>query len=261
MQKLFIKNRQGQKISVVVEKSPNQKGLAFVMHGLGGFKEAEHLRTFGDAFKERNFTVVSFDTTNTFGESDGQYENATVTSYYQDLEDVIKWAKTQEWYQEPFALCGHSLGGICTALYAEKYPEKVLALAPISTVVSGQLSVEAHKRHEPEDFEKWGKTGWREKPSRSLPGVIKRLPWSHMTDRLKYDLLPEVKKLTMPVLLIVGENDTSTPSDHVKILYDALPGPKEFHLIKNAPHTFKDPEHLKEIKKIFLTWLDKIEKK
>ncbi len=113
--------------------------------------------------------------------------------------------------------------GICTAFYAEKYPEKVLALAPISTVVSGKLSVEAHKRDGAEDFANWEKTGWKEEESRSKPGVMKRLPWSHIADRLKYDLLPNVSKLTMPVLLITGENDTSTPPDHVQILFEALP--------------------------------------
>ncbi|EKD32883.1 MAG: hypothetical protein ACD_76C00123G0003 [uncultured bacterium] len=258
MQKLFIKNRKGQNLSVIVEKSEKQKGLAFVMHGLGGFKEQDHIAAFANAFKEKGFTVIRFDTTNTLGESDGKYENATTTCYYEDLEDVIKWSQDQEWYQEPFALTGHSLGGICTALYAEKFHEKVLALAPVSTVVSGKLSIEAHKRYEPENFAEWEKTGWKVEESKSKPGVIKRLPWSHIADRLKYDLLPNASKLTMPILLITGENDISTPPDHVKILFDALPGPKEFHVINNAQHTFRDKEHLVEIKNLFLNWIDKI---
>lgn len=257
MEKLFIKNRKGENISVLVERSENQKGLAFVMHGLGGFKEQDHIAIFADAFKEREFTVVRFDTTNTLGESGGKYEDATITNYYEDLEDVIKWAQVQEWYQEPFALSGHSLGGICTALYAEKYPEKVLALAPISTVVSGKLSIEAHKRDHAEDLANWEKTGWREEKSRSKPGAMKRLPWSHIADRLKYDLIPSASKLNMPILLITGENDTSTPPDHVQILFEALPGPKEYYIIKNAPHTFRDKEHLAEIKDLFLDWIDK----
>lgn len=85
---------------------------------------------------------------------------------------------------------------------------------------------------------------------------MKRLPWSHIEDRLKYDLLPNASKLTMPVLLITGENDTSTPPDHVQILFEALPGPKEYRIIKNAPHTFRDTEHLREIKALFLEWID-----
>ena len=67
-----------------------------------------------------------------------------------------------------------------------------------------------------------------------------------MEDRLKYDLLPEAGKLKMPVLMIVGEKDESTPSDHMQKLYDVIPGKKEFHIIKGAPHTFREKEHLEE---------------
>ncbi|MBI3441275.1 MAG: hypothetical protein HY052_05670 [Proteobacteria bacterium] len=57
--------------------------------------------------------------------------------------------------------------------------------------------------------------------------------------------------------LIVGENDDSTPVSTIKILYDALPGPKELHVIKGALHTFRDLSHLKEIREIFLKWIDR----
>jgi pimeloyl-ACP methyl ester carboxylesterase len=211
-----------------------------------------------DAFQESGYTTIRFDTTNALGESDGDYADATTTNYYEDLDDVIRWAAGQGWYQEPFVLAGHSLGGLSTALFAERHPEKVKAVAPISTVVSGTLSVEVHKRFDSEGFSRWEKTGWVEEESRSKPGVIKRLKWSHIADRLLYDLLQEADKLTMPVLLIVGENDTSTPLEHQKILYDALPGPKELHVIKGSPHTFREQKHLEEIKQILKQWIAKL---
>lgn len=80
-----------------------------------------------------------------------------------------------------------------------------------------------------------------------------------MIDRLKYDLLPEVGNLRMPVFLIVGENDTSTPPEDQEILFEALPGKKELHIIKGAPHTFRRPEHLAEIKQLFNRWIAKLE--
>lgn len=252
MEKLKIQNRKGQRVVVVVEVHPEQKGLSFVMHGLGGFKEQPHIQTYAKTLKDNGYTVVTFDTTNTFGESDGKYEDATATNYYEDLEDVIEWTKTQEWYQEPFVLIGHSLGGICTAQYAERHPERVKAVAPTSTVVSGALSLTTY---DADELEAWKKTGWLAKPSISKPGVIKRLKWSHMEDRLRYDLLPDAHKLTMPVLLIVGENDENTPPEHQKLLFDAIPGPKELHVIKGAGHTFREQKHLEEIYQIFDHWL------
>ncbi len=255
MEKSSIKNRKGQNIVVLLEKSDNQKGLAFVMHGLSGNKEQPHIATFAQAFKEKGYTVVRFDTTNTFGESDGKYEDATVTSYFQDLEDVISWAKTQDWYQEPFYLAGHSLGGISVILYAQNHPHEAKGLAPISSLVSGKLSLTLHKNKDTAG--EWKRTGWKEEMSSSVPGRLKRLPWTHMEDRLKYDVLLEADKLTMPVLLIVGENDDRTPPEHQQMLYDKLPGAKEIHIIKDAPHTFVEQIQLEEIREIFRKWIDK----
>lgn len=256
MEKLFIQNRKGQKVVVVIDKSSEQKGLVFVMHGLTGNKEEVQLQTVRDAFLEKNFTVIRFDTTNTLGESDGDHADATVTNYYEDLEDVIGWAKGQAWFKTPFALVGHSLGGICTALYAEHFPNDVLVLAPLSTVVSGQLSIEAREKYHPGEIAEWKETGWEEWESESKPGFMKRLKWSHMEDRVKYNLLPEASKLTMPKLFVVGSEDQSTPPDHQKILYEAVPEPKEIHIIQGSPHTFTAPEHLAELKQIFENWID-----
>ena len=223
------------------------------MHGLGGFKEQPHIETFAESFFELDYTVIRFDTTNTFGESEGNYENATVTNYLEDLEDVIEWAKSQPFYQEPFCLCGHSLGGISTTLYSEKHPEQVKALAPISTVVSGKLH---HEEIPPNKLDKYEETGWKIAESKSKPGVIKKLNWHNFSpDLQKYDILTEAHKLTMPVLLIVGNLDIGPPFKHQEILYNHLSGLKEIHVIQGAAHTFRENEHLKEIKVIMLKWI------
>lgn len=250
--KLTIKNRRKQKIVVVLE-NPKGNNLAIVMHGLGGYKDQPHIRMFADAFKESGFIVLTFDTTNSFGESDGKYEDATITNYYEDLEDVIAWAKKQKWYMKPFFIAGHSLGGVCTAMYAQKHPEEIKGLAPISTFVSGKLSLQSPKSKN--EWKKWKKDGWHIYAGSS--GVIKRLPWSHYENRLKYDLIKSANKIKTPTLMIVGSEDTSTPMTHNKKLYSALKCQKEFHIIKGAPHTFKDKEHLDEIKKILKEWIGK----
>lgn len=251
--KQYIKNRKNQNISVLIEEYDNPKGLVFVMHGLGGTKEQPHIETFAKAFRDNNYTVVRFDTTNTFGESDGDYTDATVTNYFEDLEDVIEWSKTQYFYREPFILCGTSLGGICVSLYAQKYPEKIKALAPISTVVSGKLSFETYNK---EDLKTWEKTGW--KITFSSSGRELKIKYNHIIDRLKYDLLDKVDSLKMPVLMMVGDLDNSTPIKHQQILFDKLPGSKEFHIIPGAPHTFKEEGHLKQIYNYLNDWIKKI---
>jgi pimeloyl-ACP methyl ester carboxylesterase len=252
--KIFIQNRKGQKIVVVIEQVSEQKGLSFIMHGLGGYKEQKQLRKMAEAFLANSYTVITFDTTNTFGESDGSLDDATTTNYFEDLCDVIEWAKGQPWYQAPFCLSGHSLGGISTALYAEQHPELVKGLAPTGTVVSGKLSMEVNDK-----WKEWKRLGYNERVSTSRPWLKAKIKWSHMEDRLKYDLMPHVAKLTMPVLMIVGTEDESTPLMHQKILFDALPGKKEIHVIEGAKHTIREAAHLKLVHDYFDSWIKTLE--
>jgi pimeloyl-ACP methyl ester carboxylesterase len=258
--KTFINNRQEQKVSVVIEGGDDKKKLAFVMHGLGGSKDQEHIRAMVEAFLENDYKVVSFDATNSFGESDGNYEDSTVTKHTADLEDVISWAEKQNWYVEPFILCGHSMGGMAIAEFAEKHPEKVKALAPISTLVTGELSFEAHRQN-PErlgDPDQWKQAGIR--ISKSYDGTReKRLKWSHMEDRLTHDILKDVHKLMMPVLLAVGSKDDATPLDHHQILFNELPGLKELHVIEGALHSFYESHEREELKKIISKWVKKVD--
>lgn len=254
IQKISIQNKKNQKLVLVFEKVFNAKGLAFVAHGLSGTKEAKHIVAMAEAFREEGYSTIRFDTTNTFGESDGDYADATVTSHYKDLEDIIFWAKKQDFYQEPFFLTGHSLGGMTCALYAQTYPTEVKGLVPISTVVSGALSLETETYKAV--AEEWKTSGWREEKSYSRPGLIKRLKWSHMEDRLQYNLLDNVDLLQMPVLLVVGSEDKTTPFVHQQILYKALPGEKRLHVIDGAAHTIRGDVYLEELKRYITDWLD-----
>jgi len=256
-EKFKIKNRKGLEIVGVLSKPENPKGLAFTLHGLGGFKEQPHIMVHVNSLLEHNYIVVNFDATNSIGESEGKYEDATMQLHYEDLVDVIAWAKSQTWYQEPFVLVGHSLGGYAVARYAEDYPEEVKAVFPYAAVVAGELSYKATEMFEPEKLKEWKETGWKIEMSNSKPGVIKRLPWSFMEEWLKHDLRPNAGKLVMPVLFIVGDKDKLCRDQEV--LYNLVPGKKEMHIIPGAPHTFVEPEHLAQLRSIFDNWLKEID--
>jgi len=256
MEKIFIQNRRGLKIAVAVDKPESPVGLAFVMPGLAGFKEKTTTATQRRSFFDSHYISVSFDPTNSLGESGGDFADATTTNYYEDLEDVISWAAKQKWYQEPFVLCGHSLGGLCVALYAEKYPERVKALAPLATTISGNMLWAGKDQAE---LAEWKKNGFRVYVSGAKPGVVKNFKWSFMKDVLQYDILKEVKKLTMPVLLISGEFDKSEKLASQQLLFDRLPtAQKELHIIPGAPHTWREEKHLQASYDIISQWLKKI---
>lgn len=106
-------------------------------------------------------------------------------------------------------------------------------------------------------FQKWQATGWTERESVSQPGLIKRLPWSHMEERLNHDLMKDSDKLNIPVAILVGTKDESCPLEHQQIFFDKLNCEKDLYIVENAPHTFKSEHDLNELKKYLNLWLQK----
>lgn len=254
--KTSFTNRKEKRIVVQIDPETFTDKLVFIAHGLGGFKEQPQIQVFAEAFLESHFTVVRWDASSSIGESEGSTENATLTDYYEDFEDVIIWSKTQKWYREPFALAGHSLGSASAIIFAEKHPRKVRSLAPISAFLSGK-SYYVFKK---DDVREWKKRGFKLEESKSKPGVVKKLSWRLMEDLLQYSLFEYAKKLTMPVLLIVGSEDQGTPYKDQKKFFDNLASKqKKLHVIKGAPHTFYDRKHLFEIEEIMKKWIETTE--
>ena len=258
--KLKLQNRKRQNIVGLFTKPEGEiKGTCIIQHGYGGFKEQDHMKVMQDAFLESGFQTFNFDATNTYGESDGEYEKATLGLHHEDFEDVANWVQDQEWFIPPLAVIGHSMGGYAVARYAEDYADKVDYCLPIAPVVSGKLSFEAHKAQNPEELVKWEKTGWLEKESGSIPGLIKRFPWSSMQERLKHDLVPHAGNLTMPVFLYVGSRDSAIPPEHVQILFDAIPdGNKSMVIADGAPHTYRTREDLEYLGHSIKEWLCRV---
>jgi pimeloyl-ACP methyl ester carboxylesterase len=252
MERLILPNRHGEKIIGIIDTPPNPHGMAIIMHGLGGHKEEHVLKTMAHTFVAQGIVAVRFDTTKGLGESDGKYEDATTTNFIEDLEDVIEHAGNQPWFREPFYLAGHSLGGLATTVYAERHSNRVKALAPIATVISGELTAEVRG---PEYIEEWRRNGRRTEENPELPG----LKWKHMEDRLRYDVLPQARDLSMPILMIVGENDTHSPVPHQKVLFERITAPKELHIIQDAPHELDSPGQNDQIQTLFSSWISRVE--
>ena len=253
--KTSFKNRDGKKIVVLVENIEGKNGLVFIAHGLAGNKEETHIQTYANAFLLNDYKVIRWDATNTFGESEGSLFKATLSNYYTDFEDVIFWAKKQNWYQEPFVIVGHSLGSACNIIFTSKYPQKVKALAPTSAFISAQKYFEWLGKKVMGD---WELMGYREEESKSRPGLIKKLNWKLAEDMKEYELLDESKFITMPILLLSGEKDKITPPSIQQEFFTLIPSQKkELHIIKGAGHNFDTKEQLEEINKIMMDWAKK----
>lgn len=236
--KYEIKNRLGLKLVIQVDEPESPRGLVFIAHGQGGFKEQKHIEAFKDAFLKNDFRVVRFDATNALGESDGSMMNVTYDNYVADLEDVVGWAHSQSWFQRPFALCGHSMGAQSAVWYAEHHPDEVSLLAPMAPPVNYDLYITTENERE---LQEWKQKGYRILQSRSKPGVTKQIGWDVVRSLKKFDLLLLAHQLTMPVIDIVGEFDTPCPKEHQEALIDKIASDdKQLIVIPGLDHNYRN---------------------
>jgi esterase/lipase len=257
--KLFIKNRKKEKIAVIIEEPKNSIGLAFVMHGRSGFKEQKQVQILARACKKNKYTTIRFDTTRSRGESAGKVEDTTFTFFYQDLEDVIKWAQKQKFYQEPFILIGCSIGATAVLIYNIKNKKKVKALAPISVATTGDLLREKYVKHKSQELKEWKEKGYISRKSESKPGIIKINFYFYLdTIQKKYNLIDKIDKIKVPVLLVVGSKELPWNIKYNQKIYQKLKSSKELHIIENAPHTLRAKTHLKQLYEISNKWLKKL---
>lgn len=248
-------NRHGLKIVGDIHHPDNSKGLAFVQHGLMSARNRPHIKLLADALCNNNYMTITFDCTNSFGESDGPLRDARQTSYIEDLEDVISYIQKTPFYHEPFILTGHSMGGLSALYLAIKYTNTVKAAAALSSVLSGKLRLEAYERFEPQELQEWKEHGFLEREDRFNPGVKDILPWALMEDYMRYDVLADYAKINCPIFLAVGEDDLTSPVYQQQMLFDKLLGPKELHILPNCAHTFREPAQLAALETAFTKWL------
>lgn len=260
-QRLPIKNQLGLKLVIQIDTPDDPKHLVFIEPGQGGTIEQKHISAFAEAFLEHGFRVVRFDPTHSVGESEGDIIDVTYDSYLHDLEDVIGWARSQEWFSQPFALCGHSMGAQATAWYAEAHPDEVSLLAPMAPVVNYDLYISTLD----EDYKnKWKQQGYIESVSRSKPGLVKRVGWGVNESIKKFDLLPNASRLNMPVINIVGEQDQPCPPKHQQIFMDKIGSPnKSLVIIPGTEHSYRNAQaneygqELQQVKDALNSWLSK----
>lgn len=251
-----LRNRDG--LTIVGNYSPADNGeTVFILHGLSGARRQPHIQTLTETFAAQGIGTVVFDAANSFGDSEGDLSGASMTRHAADLEDVIGHALSQGWCHAPFYLAGHSLGGGAVLSYALKYPERVKAIVPHAAVLSQALWMAAIDRATPERLDAWRKRGYEEKEDRMNPGRFGRTSWALMEDMASHDFLARAAALSMPTLMIVGEKDEPTPPDHQRLFFDALTCDKEFHVVAGAEHTFRQPEHLAQLRDIITRWLQR----
>ena len=228
-------------MSIRLNISNENEKLVFLEHGLSSRKEYPHMQVLEDVFSQFGYNVINIDATNSINESDSSDEGITTTGHYEDLVDVIEWAKMQDFYKEPFALAGQSLGAISVVRYSGQYPDKVNLLIPCAFPYYKYVEEELN------DFAKEViKNGYCDKISKST-GKVLRLKTAYVEDMKNLDISSQIEMITANTYVIVGSKDNEKHLKNSRYLYNTLNCKKEFCLLENVPHDLANTPHDKEL--------------
>ncbi|HIP92476.1 MAG TPA: alpha/beta hydrolase [Thermotoga sp.] len=247
----------------------SEKGSVIVVHGLGEHSgRYEKLR---EKLVNNGFKVVLFDLPG-HGESSGIRGHFTFKQVFEIIDEYVD-------ENEPSILFGHSLGGLITIRYAEKFPGKLKGLVLSSPALSLSRNVslplvlivnlisffvpvlQLDNGINPEDI------------SRSKDAVKKYIsdPKVHrkISAKLAVEMIREMKKaleeanrIDCPVLLIIGTEDKITPPQGAKRFFEDLRVNKKILEYKGAYHEiFEDPKYEESLYEDILSWLEKISRK
>lgn len=243
---VYIKNRQNVKMALKLNVAPERKKCAFLEHGLGARKEYPHMRVLEEYFAKNGYNVINIDATNSLNESGQTAEGITFLGHYHDLEDAIAWAKSQDFYKEPFALAGQSLGAAACLKYAGEFPEKVNFLICASCpFIDGNELI----KNEPMMIGV-EQNGFFDKLSKST-GKTLHLTRAINEDLKRQNLSKQIAKITAKTFVVQGLKDSKYIINCANRIFELLNCEKVFCPLNDVPHDLANtPENEKEFRRL-----------
>ncbi len=253
IRELEIRNRNGKRMPATLRVPVGDvRGTVVLLHGLAGWKDQSTVVAIAGGVARAGYQVITFDGADALRGPDASYWNSTTTGFIEDMEDVIAFVESQDWYQAPLVLAGHSLGAMCVVRYARMHPKEVTKLLLVAPGISWTTDrsgkflkkirftakvVSILSKRQKENGEKF-----------LMPLYP---PW--IFDFLKYDTRKDAPSVAVPVLVVSAGDDLVVAAPTV---HEALTGlfPQATHvIIPHASHIFL--EHERELADTITQWL------
>lgn len=236
---ISFQTRDGQIMNGMLFIADVPRGSAVFIHGLGGYKEQEHLVITATTLAEKGFSTLIVDAIDDIAHGKEAIKRATPTRRIENLEDAVRFAHSAPWFKAPFLIGGHSLGGIAAGTVAASGAFPIDGVVLLAPVVSGDIQWAGRGA---DVLRIWKERTYIDREFVTRPGELFQLHYNLVGEARKYSLLRDADKLTMPVLMVVGSDDDSTPAEHLKLLDLALDGRGTYVEIPETRHNFRGKE-------------------
>jgi len=236
-----IRNKHGELLDHTLHEVENNRehtGLVVLGHGVTGNKDRDSMVNLATQLSIRGWEVLRFSFSGNGG-SEGDFRESTITKEVEDLHALLDQVKGVR----KIAYIGHSMGGAVGALASAK-DDRINVLVSLAGMVQTKKFCDAEFGDvTPDEGFMWDEP--------DCP-----LSQAYVDDLTQIDtILPAVKDLRTPWLMLHGtEDDVVLPEDS-EILYAQQKGEKKHVVIKGADHSFAG--HWDEVSEEIDAWLEK----
>ncbi len=248
---ITIKTRPDLKLSALLceteSRNTADNPIVIVCHGFTGTKEGGgRALEMGDALAERGFNTMLFDFRGC-GESEGSWENITLSGQVEDLRSAVEWCRENGFGQT--IINGRSFGGTTAIAFAAR-DQYITALCTWAAVARPEALFRQFVRSE---------IGGPASDPVEIEGEGEklRLKKGFFYDLRGYNLLQDAAVMDLRGFLVIhGSADESVPVEDAKLLFQAAGDPKELAVIPGADHRFTN--HVGQVWNTFFRWLGEI---
>lgn len=206
-----IKSSEGLDIRGNLEVPRAARALVVIVHGFKGFKDWGFFPWLAEVMCDEAFAVCRFNMSRSGVDGDSDtfdrldlFADDTYSGQLDDLYRVVDYAQTR--LALPTFLVGHSRGGGLAVLGASEI-NNLRGLVTWSAIARVDRWDEPTKRQ-------WRKDGHMEVVNARTKQIMRmstRMLDDYEANRQRLDILAAVARLTVPLLVVHGENDESVP--------------------------------------------------
>lgn len=246
-QKIFFKNSKGDKLSGILFNPTGNKSkpIIILVHGFHSGKNTKSFLLINELLWQKNISTFRFDIYG-HGESEGLFENITLSEAIDDILQAIKFLKKQGY--KKIGLLGSSFGGNASIIVAAK--TKDLFVLTLKSPVSNYLE-RSTKIMTPEQIKDWKEKGYRMVEDE---GKKYKVNYGYYKDMEKYNGYRVAPLIKIPTLIIHGDADQSVPVEQSIEISKLIPNCK-LVIIKGADHTYTNPELFKQMSETFADFI------
>jgi len=248
IEKLYFRNSKGDNLAGILSNPTGSLEVPIIIMCIGhsSDKSRPTYTSMEEKLNKGNVATFRFDIYG-HGESEGKFENATVSEAIDDAQKAIEFLKNKGYSK--IGLFGSSFGGITSLITASKV-DGLFVLA-LKSPVSDYYKVELLKRGEE------GIRGWKEKGyvlSAKSDGTKLRLNYCFYEDFKNYNGYEAAEKIKIPTIIVHGDTDEIVPVEQSKKTAKIIKNCK-LEIIGGADHRYTNPDHFDKCIKLLSNFI------